>query len=446
MFYFIIHIKYNNCKSIKKIGEEVLKTLFKNAKILNLNEEIGYIKGCVEVTDNIITYVGKNVPKCAYDRIIDVQDNILMPGFVNAHAHTPMTLLRGVKDNYSSQDWLSLEEQITEEDVYWGEMLGIAEYVRNGITSIEDRYFHLGAMSDAIAKSGIRARIGIGCKIHGKKSTDSYANMNETYRLIKSKTNPNLVSVVCSAHSLYAEDEENFFDILKFSNDYNLPLSIHLSETLKEVGDCTLKHNQMTPPAYLESLGYLDRECLCYNCIHMDKDDLQILADYSASVATCPSSNIKLANGIAPVYAMQNKGLNIAIGTDGAASNNSLDMFKEMFLVATLSKVSLYDSSVVSAREVIEMATLNGAKALGINSGEIAVGKNADIILVSTKEPHMQPDKNIISNLVYSARGNDVYLTMVAGKILYENGKYNIGEKIEEICKKANEIRNRLEN
>ena len=234
--------------------------------------------------------------------------------------------------------------------------------------------------------------------------------------------------------------------MLKFANDNNLPLSVHLSETLKEVGDCTLEHNQMTPPAYLESLGYLDRECLCYHCVHMDKDDLQILADYGASVATCPSSNIKLASGIAPIYAMQNKGLNIAIGTDGASSNNCLDMFKEMFLVATLSKVSLYDASVVSAKEVLEMATLNGAKALGVNSGEIAVGKNADIILVNTKEPHMQPDTNVVSNLVYSAKGSDVYFTMVNGKILYENGTYNIGESIEEIYKKANEIRNRLDN
>lgn len=428
-----------------------MKTLFKHARILNLNQEKGYIKGCVEVTDNIITYVGEDEPKNTYDRVIDVDNNILMPGFVNAHAHTPMVLLRGIKDDCSLQEWLfdgiePLEEQMTEEDVYWGEMLGIAEYVRNGITSIEDRYFHYGAMCDAITKAGIRARVGIGCRIHGKNSGNCYDNMNEIYNLIRSKTNSNLVNVVCSAHSIYVEDEEIFFDILKFANDNNLPLAIHLSETLKEVGDCTLEHNQMTPPAYLESLGFLDRECLCYHCTHMDKDDLQILADYDVGVVTCPSSNIKLASGIAPVYAMQNKGLNIAIGTDGASSNNSLDMLKEMFLVATLSKVSLYDACVVSAKEVVEMATINGAKALGINSGEIEVGKNADIILVGTKEPHMQPDKNIISNIVYSARGNDVYLTMVAGKILYENGNYNIGEDIEEIYKKANEIRNRLEN
>ena len=223
-----------------------------------------------------------------------------------------------------------------------------------------------------------------------------------------------------------------------------MPLSVHLSETLKEVGDCTQAKKGLTPPAYLESLGYLDRECLCYHCVHMDKDDLQILADYGASVATCPSSNIKLASGIAPVFAMQNKGLNIAIGTDGPASNNCLDMFKEMFLVATLSKVSLYDSSVVKASEVLQMATINGANALGVNSGEIKVGKNADIILVNTHSPHMQPENNLVSNLVYSARGSDVYLTMIGGKIKYYNGEYFIGEDIENIYKKANEIACRL--
>lgn len=422
-------------------------TLFKNAKILDLNTDQGYFNGCVVVTNNLITYVGKAEPNIKADQQIDVMGNLLMPGFVNAHAHTPMSLLRGVKDDAVLQDWLyegvaPLEQKMTEQDAYWGELLGIAEYVKNGITAVEENYFKYQGITKAINASGIRARIGLGPWLSPQNFTlQSLANDHQT---IIQNTNPQLVNVVCYAHSIYSLNDQMFFDLLHYANQHNLPLSIHLSETLAEVGECTQKHNGLTPPALLEQIGFLDRPCLCYHCVHMDKDDLQILSDYGASVTTCPSSNIKLASGIAPIFAMQNKGINVAIGTDGPASNNSLDMFKEMFLTATLSKVSIYDASVVTAKQVLQMATLNGAKALGINSGEIKVGKNADIILVKLTEPHMQPCANIISNLVYSANCSDVYFTMVGGKVLYNNGNYNIGEDIQTIIQKANQIRKKL--
>ena len=177
----------------------------------------------------------------------------------------------------------------------------------------------------------------------------------------------------------------------------------------------------------------------------MDKDDIRILADYEANVVTCPSSNLKLGSGIAPIYSMKEQGLNICIGTDGTASNNSLDMFKEMFLVATLNKATLYDASIISANEVLDMATKNGAKALGFeNCGDIKEGYFADLILVDLSKPHHQPLNNIISNLVYSAKSSDVYFTMVNGKILYENGKFNIGEDIEKIYENCQKITKRI--
>ena len=423
-----------------------MKILFKNAKILIENNAI--ISGEVVVADNLIEYVGNKAPKGEYDRVIDVMQNLLMPGFVNAHAHSAMTLLRGVKDDVVLDEWLNegivpLEQKMTDEDIYWGQMLGMAEYARNGITCFDEGYSHFSGMIKAINNAGYRARIGIGPGMCDDKFDSCYDKLKKDYNYIKNNTNPKLVNIVGFAHAIYSVSEDEIYSMLKFANENNIPLIIHLIETIKEVGDCTTKHKGLTPPAYLESLGYFDRECLCYHCVHMDKDDLQILADYNVNVATCPSSNIKLADGIAPIYAMQNKGINIAIGTDGAASNNCLDMFKEMFLVATLSKVSLYDASVVNASEVLNMATINGAKALGVNSGEIKIGKNADIILVNLNTPNMQPCENIISN---SANGSNVYLTMVAGKIVYENEKYNIGEDIDLIYKKVNEIRKRLQN
>lgn len=433
-----------------KNKENILISLFKNAKVLDLTCEKGYKNGCVVVEDDTITYVGDLEPEIQADKIIDVKSNLLMPGFVNTHAHTAMTILRGIKDDASLQEWLfdnviPREGKLTDDDVYWGQMLGIAEYVRGGITAMEENYFNYDGMTKAIAKSGIRARVSVGAKVSTPKEYNCYEDLKSQYLIIKANTNSKLVSVSCFAHAIYSTDENKFFDILKFAKDNNLCLGIHLSETLKEVGDCTVEHNGLTPAGYLESLGYLFRPCLCAHCVHMDKDDLQILADNDASVSTCPSSNIKLASGIAPIYAMLNKGINVTIGTDGVASNNSLDMFKEMFLVATLSKVSLYDPAVVSAKDVLKMATINGAKAMGLNSGEIKVGKNADIILVNLTEPHMQPQSNLISNLVYSAKSSDVYLTMVGGKVLYNNGEYNIGENIETIYENVNKIRERIE-
>ena len=428
-----------------------MKTLFKNAKILDLDLEQGYFEGYVLVTDEVISYVGPKMPTDACDKVIDVKNNLLMPGFVNTHAHTAMTILRGVKDDAKLQEWLfeniiPCEDQMTAQDVYWGQMLGIAEYVKAGITSFEEMYFGIEGISKAIAKSGIRARITIGAKVSTPPNYNCYQDLKQKYETIKKLTNPNLVSIACFAHAIYTTSEEKFFDMLKFAKDYNLNLGIHLAETLKEVGDCTQAHNGLTPAGYLEQLGFLDRPCLCAHCVHMDKDDLQILADYDSSVALNCSSNLKLASGIPPIYAMLNKGINVSIGTDGCASNNSLDMFKEMFLVATLSKVSIYDPSVVSARQVLKMATLNGAKALNINSGEIKVGKNADMIIVDLSSPHMCPCTNIVSNLVYSAKSSDVKLTMVGGKILYKDGEFNIGEDLQIIYQNVNSIRKRITN
>lgn len=424
-------------------------TIFKNAKILDLDSEQGYFNGYVVVENNLITKVTKQQPMLQADKEIDVCGNILMPGFVNTHAHTAMTILRGIKDDATLQEWLfdnvvPCEIQLTDEDVYWGQMLGIAEYARCGITAMEENYFNQEGITKAISKSGMRSRIALQIKVSDSKKQNTYKELKKQLKIIKKNTNSELVNVSCFAHAIYTTNENMFFDLLRFAKENNLPLGVHLAETLKEVGDCTFQHNGLTPAGYLESLGFLDRQCLCAHCVHMDKDDLQVLADYNVSVSTCPSSNIKLASGIAPIYAMQNKGINITIGTDGVASNNSLDMFKEMFLVATLSKVSLYNPAVVSCRNVLKMATINGAKAMGINSGEIKEGKNADIILIKTTEPHMQPEANILSNLVYSAKGSDVYFTMVGGKVLYDNGEYNIGENLETIYKKVNEIRKRV--
>ena len=420
-----------------------MKILFKNARILDLDEENGYRRGEVLVEDDTIAFVGKTY-KGEVDREIDVNGNVLSPGFVNCHAHSAMTVLRGVKDDVDLQEWLfdnmfPREEMLTYDDIYWGTMLAVCEYLRAGITCIQDYYFHEGAILKALNETGMRARIALGF-LTGDRLDEKY--MDEQYEAISKAP---LIEPVVTCHSVGVCSEEKFEKLVAYAKKKNLPMATHLSETLKEVGDCTVKNNGLTPPQFLEQVGFLDRQCSFFHCVHMDKDDLQLLKDYEANVVTCPSSNIKLASGIAPIFAMQNKDLNISIGTDGAASNNSLDMFKEMFLVSTLSKVNLYKPDIVSARDVLKMATVNGAKTVGFDDiGEIKVGKKADLILIDTKKPHMQPEHNLLSNLVYSAKSSDVYLTMVNGKILYEDGKLNINIDEETIIKKANEVAERI--
>ncbi len=422
-----------------------MKILFKNAKILDLDSKEGIFKGNVVVEDDTIINVSQQIKEDNYDKVIDVNGNILMPGFVDTHCHSPMTILRGIKDDAPLDEWLfnnviPCENKLTSEDIYWGEKLAVLEYLSAGITCIEEGYFDNEAIYRALKECNFRARIGFGPTTRDV-GVDNLTYLKNESEIIKET---DLIKKVCFVHSIYTTNEEQISQCVDFTAKNNIPRSIHLSETLKEVGDCTVKNNQKTPPMYLEDLGFFDRQTLCYHCVHMDKDDLQILSDYNVSVSTCPSSNIKLASGIAPIYAMQNKGINITIGTDGVASNNSLDMFKEMFLVATLSKVNIYDASVVSARDVLKMATINGAKALGFNVGEIKVGKKADIILVDINKPHYYPQTNLLSHLVYAGKSSDVYLTMVNGKILYENGEFFIGEDKETIYKKVNEIRERI--
>lgn len=416
-----------------------MKYLFKNANIVTGGK---VIFGCVVVEGNTITHVGKAPKNLMVDEIIDVCGNVLMAGFVNAHAHTPATVLRGICDDKPLEDWLETiipkEQALSDEEVYYSTLLGIMEYVRGGITCVEECYGRLAPVVRAFETTGMRARIGIGFP---------YVNQDEEMPLEKQLEMVESAGqkAVCYAHSVYGTSEENFEKLITFARKNNLGVSAHLSETLGEVGDCSVKNNDITPPELLEDFGFLDRGATLYHCVHCDKDDLDILANYGASVVSCPASNLKLASGIAPLWAMVQKGINVALGTDGAYSNNALDMFREMFLSATLQKVVLYSADVMSASVVLDMATKNGAKALGFdNLGEIREGNLADIVLIDITLPHHQPVNNIISNLVYSAKSTDVYLTMINGKILYRNGQYFLGEDAEKIIQQNQKTMQRL--
>lgn len=410
---------------------------FINARILGeVDLKQLYIKG------NIIHKISNIIQEPA-DRVIDLKGKLLMSGFVNAHCHNPMTLLRGIKDDVNLQTWLfdymfPNEAKLSKEDLYYGELLGIAESIRSGITCIEENYFSCQGNIEAIKKSKIRARFGITTE---RESDDFVKDFDECLISLKDS---NLIVPSIFIHSIYTTSEQEIMEQTAYAKAHNLPVSIHLSETLEEVGECMTKHNQ-TPVEYLESLGFFDRPATAYHCVHMDKDDVKILADYNVNVVTCPSSNLKLGSGIAPVHTFLENGINVALGTDGPASNNSLDMFKEMYLCSCLQKAHFYDSSVVSASQTLKIATENGAKMMGFKSGIIKEGYLADLIVVDINKLHYYPCDNMESNLVYAGRADDVVLTMVNGEILYENGKFNLGFDLDYVIKKCFEIRKRLE-
>lgn len=417
-----------------------MKYLFKNANVLC---EGKIISAFVVVEDDYITYVGAKLPpKAKFDRVIDVAGNVLMSGFVNAHCHTPSTVLRGISDDKTLEDWLAdiipREQALTDDEVYWSVMLGVMEYVRGGITAVEEDFGRLQPLVRAYKVAPLRARIAIGVPNVNQTQIMPFAKQLALVQSAGAKA-------VCFAHSVYGTTEENFEKLITFARKNHLPVSTHMSETLTEVGNCTVQNNDLTPPELLEEYGFFDRPATVFHAVHCDKDDLDVLKRYDVNVVSCPASNLKLGSGIAPVFACTQKGINVALGTDGAYSNNSYDMFKEMFLVATLGKATLNRADILPANQVLDMATKNGALALGFEKcGDIKVGNFADIILVDISTAHHQPVNNIISNLVYSAKSTDVYLTMIGGKIVYENGKFDIGEPVQEIISQNQKTKQRL--
>ena len=400
-----------------------MKIRFFNARIIDLDNPNGWFWGEVHTDgkSGLITYVGPELfdNLTSFDRQIDCKKNIVMPAFVNAHTHSAMTLFRGIKDNANLQEWLfdnilPLEHNLTPQDVYWASRLACLEYAAGGVATIDDMYFKFPSQTAAAVKQhGLRARIAV-----------LNPNDDECKKLLEmSKSNKN-ITLCSNIHSIYAAEEKDIEACINFAVKHKLPLATHLSETLQEVGECIAK-NKQTPPEYLESFGFLDRKSSLYHCVHVDKDDAAILANADATIVTCPASNLKLASGIAPLITFKNKNINIAIGTDGAASNNNLDMFKEMFLAATLSGCAVGNNSTITAKDVVFWATRGGAISLGIdNLGCIKKGWLADIAIVDLSAPHANPQNDIISHLVYSAKSCDVVLTMCDGKIIYENGKY----------------------
>ncbi len=422
-----------------------MKTVFKNACVITMDnvEEI-LTNAQVEIVDNKITYVGEN--RESDGNIIDAGGNIIMPGFVNAHCHLAMTLFRGKGENSQFNDWWKdymrpLEAKLQEDDCYWASALGMFELIKNGVTCVADFYMNPQETARASVDIGIRANIGIGA-ITGREVLSRDYLDDEIDKISISPT----IKPLLYAHSVYSCDVSQFVELNSCAKRRDLIKSTHASETLYEVGKVHATYN-MTPIGLLESYGFLDTPTLLAHCVHCDKGDIEIMKNYPVTVVTNPSSNLMLGSGIAPLYSYVRNGINVAIGTDGPASNNSLNMFKEMFLADNLQSGVLNQAHAINTIDALKMATIRGALALGYdNLGKVKVGYLADIVMIDVHQPNMQPLKNIYNNLVNSCQSSNVILTMIDGKIVYKDGQFLTSLDYEKVIDRCNKIIERIEN
>ena len=398
-----------------------MKTLFENITVITMDDNIGVVNnGFVSTDGKLINYVGTSRPSGNFDRVIDGENKVLMPGLINAHTHTAITLLRGYADDMNLQDWLynkifPFEDKMTPEDVRRGSGIAIDEMLSGGTTCFSDMYFFQAETGRAAVKKGIRAVLSDCVNFDGyDRKVKLMEEMAEEFK------GCDLISFTFSPHAIYTCSFELLEKCAEYAKRHNMPIHTHLAETRTEFSDCEIEHN-MTPTEYMESAGLFENPTIAAHCVAMTDNDLEILKKYNVSVAHNPISNLKLASGVAPVPKMLDMGINVAIGTDGASSNNSLDMFEEIKAAALIHKGTSLDPTAVPAETALKMATVNGAKALGFdNLGIIKSGYLADLIVVDFDVPHLKPMHNPVSSIVYSAKCTDVEYTMVNGKIVYE--------------------------
>ena len=422
---------------------------FYNARILTMEEEKG--KDCdlreiffgeVHVKDSKISYVGKETNTALkFDREIDCKGNLLMPGFKNAHTHSGMTAMRSYADGLPLKEWLEtkifpMEANMSGDDVKLLSKLAIMEYLTSGITAAMDMYLTPYTIADAFTECGMRI-----VQVSGiNKFGPSIEEFEDRFLKINGK-NP-LSTQLMGFHAEYTCDKELLTKLSDLAHKYKQPMYTHNSETKVEFDECVGRYG-VSPTVFLDSLGLFDFGGGGYHCVYLTDEDIKIFKKHDMSVISNPGSNTKLASGIAPIQKFIDSGLNVALGTDGPSSNNCLDMFREMFLVTGLAKLRENNASAVDALTVLKMATKNGAKAMLLDDCDVlAKGKQADMIMIDLCKPNMQPLNDIARNIVFSGSKQNVKMTMVAGKILYEDGKYNIG--IETVYKEANDIITRL--
>lgn len=411
-----------------------MTTLFTNVTALLMDEGFTTLRGGYVAVDGInISYVGAERPQGDFDQTIDCAGKVMMPGFVNCHTHIPMTLMRGYGGGCDLQTWLNdyifpAEDKWDDRSIAAATGLGLAEMIASGVTCIADMYMRMGVVAQQVLDAGISVNLCTGAVYFGAPedfSPDKCDDCENHIRLYEDWHNAGdgQILVDASIHAEYTSCPPVWEWVASYAREHGLGMHVHISETQKEHIQCLEKYG-LTPIQLLDRYGVWDTRAIAAHCVYTTPEDWAIMQQKGVSCVHNPYSNLKLGSGVAPIPDMLRAGVNVALGTDGVSSHNSIDMFADMKLAAVLHNGVRRDPMAMTARKALEMATVSGAKALGRNTGRIEAGAVADLILVDFDAPNLTPCHDEAENLVFSAHGSNVWMNMARGRVIYQNGAF----------------------
>lgn len=433
LLYLVYDVEKNN-----NLGEMKMKKnmdlIFRNVSMVNVYKNRIDSISCIGVKDGKIAYMGEKDDNILGERVVDCSKMVMMPGLYNCHTHTPMSLLRGIEDNSVLQTWLKsyifpAENYFREKKdaIYWASLLSIADMISSGIVSFSDMYFNMFEIAEAVFESGIKANLcnPIICQRDSMFSYYQDDSYTQTIEAIEKYKSDEKIRIDVGIHAEYSSYPEAWNQVVGFALEKGLGLQIHVSETQKEHRECIDRYG-ITPTEKLSRCGVFDCHTTIAHGVWLEKNDIELLQEKDVTLVNNPISNLKLASGIANVKSWLDADINVTLGTDSVASNNSYDIFEEMKMCSLLQKNLYKNPMILPPYEIIKMATVNGAYAQGrdADSGKIEVGYDADLLLLDFNNVRQNISYDYMSNIIFSCTARDVYMTMCKGKILYENGEY----------------------
>lgn len=424
--------------------------LIKNTCLVNESFQVERGK-YILIENDRISYIGDKHPEGYFGETYNGENKVVLPGFFNNHCHVPMTLLRGYGEGLPLHRWLAekmfpFEAKLTGEDIYWGSLLGIAEMIKSGVVSFTDMYFEIEMMAQAVSESGIKVNLSHGLSYNSKKpSIFELQGYKDTERLldIASRDKTGRLKIDIGLHAEYTSRESLVREVAHYARERNLIVHTHLSETQGEHDNCKLKYGK-TPAEYFAECGLFDQPTTAAHCVWVEDSDIEIIKSKGVVPVHCPSSNMKLGSGFAPIKQMIEAGIAVTIGTDGASSNNNLNMVEEIYLAAMINKGSTQDPEFMYPAQLLKLATINGARAQDREDcGSIKVGNKADLVIFDMDKPHLQPVFDELANILYSGQSDDICMTMIDGQIVYKDGEFKTID-IEKVMHKAVGIKERI--
>lgn len=386
----------------------------------------------VGVKGDTIAYISDKAPTEDFGEVYDGNDRLLLPAFYNAHSHLPMMLMRGYSENLSLMDWLTgrifpFEAKLTSDDIYYGCLAGIAEMLRYGIAATSEMYINMEPECRAFAESGAKVNLSLACTHMGPESYDELSVCRDTLDAIRDYEgyDNGRMHIEFCLHAEYTNTEKIARTLAEKAAEYGSSMHVHVAETKGEVEACRERHGGKSPVRFLADCGIFDVPTVAAHCVHIDEEDIAILKEHKVTVATCPKSNAKLASGVCSESSLLKAGVNIVLGTDSVASNNNLNMIEEMRFMNLFQKATDFDPTFITPTESLYIATRAGAHAQRRSDcGLIRVGCKADLTVLDIDKVYWKPCYNVLNNLIFSADGSDVVLTMADGRVLYRDGDY----------------------